>query len=138
MRIGLAVMGAAVILMAADEQRDKLIGKWANSDGGDTWAIETVGDSMRISHSVKQKTDAIECNVMGKDCEVKVGGHKAKVAMWFNGDALVEMETRGTEVTKRRFLVEGDDSLKMETIPIVPPGKTETAAFKRQNVTAAK
>jgi hypothetical protein len=93
---------------------------------------------MRISHSVKQKTDAIECNVMGKDCEVKVGGHKAKVAMWFNGDALVEMETRGTEVTKRRFLVEGDDSMKMETIPIVPPGKTETVAFKRQNVTAAK
>jgi hypothetical protein len=137
MRIRLAVMGTALILMAAADQRDKLIGKWAN-DGGDTWAIETVGDSMRLSHSQKQKTDAVECNVIGRDCDVKVGGHKAKVSMWFNGDMLVEMETRGNEVVKRRFSIADDNTMKMETMQIVPPGKTETVAFKRLTVTASK
>jgi hypothetical protein len=137
MRLRLAAMGTVLIVMAVADQRDKLIGKWSN-DGGDTWAIETVGDSMRISHSVKQKTDAVECNVMGRDCDVKLGGHKAKVSLWFNGDMLVEMETRGADVVKRRFSIADDNTLKMETMQIVPAGKTETSEFKRITVTAAK
>jgi hypothetical protein len=141
MRIRLAAMGAVLILVAAADQRDKLIGKWQPAgakDEGESWALETVGDALRISHSVKQKTEAIECNIMGKDCEVKLGGHKAKVSMWFNGDMLVEMETRGAEVVKRRFKVAGDDTMKMEVMPIVPEGKTETLEFKRVGMEAAR
>jgi len=134
MRIRLAGLGAVLVLMAAAGQRDKLIGKWqpaGTKDEGEVWSLETVGDSLRISHSVKQKTDAIECNIMGKDCEVKLAGHKAKVSLWFNGDMLVEIETRGNEVTKRRFQVATDDTMKIDVVPIVPEGKTETVELKR-------
>jgi hypothetical protein len=137
----LAVASALLILLAAAvpgddaDPRDKLIGKWqpttSAKDDSEVWALETVGDSLRLSHTLKQKTEAVECNTMGRDCEVKLGGRKAKVSLWFNGDALVEMETRGPEVTKRRFSMAENDTLKLEVMPIVPPGKPETTSFKR-------
>jgi hypothetical protein len=46
--------------------------------------------------------------------------------MWFNGPKLVELETRGAQVVKRRFSITGDgDTMDLETIPIVPTGKSE-------------
>ena len=59
--------------------------------------------------------------------------------MWFNGSKLVEMETRGPHRVKRRFSISSDtDSMELETIPIVPPGKSETAHFKRVSAATAK
>jgi hypothetical protein len=59
--------------------------------------------------------------------------------MWFNGPKLVEIEARGTEVVKRRFSVTGDgDRMDVETIPIVPAGKSETRHFKRVPPAVAK
>ena len=134
----LAAAGGLSILLAASlsgqDGRDKLIGTWQVSDAksdAEVWSLETKGEVLRISHSVKDKTDQIECNVIGRDCEVKLGGRKATVAMWFNGDMLVEMETRGNEVTKRRFKVAGNDTLQLDVMAINPPGKTETVEFKR-------
>jgi hypothetical protein len=135
---GLLFLLAATVPGEDTDTRDKLLGKWQPAtakDESEMWWLETVGDSLRISHSMKQKTDAIECNIVGKDCEVKVGGRKAKVSLWFNGDMLVEMETRGTEVIKRRFKIAENDTLKLETMQIVPPGKTEMAEFKRAAAT---
>jgi hypothetical protein len=131
---GLTILLAAGVLGDDADARDKLLGKWhpaATADSEEAWSLETIGDALRISHSLKQKTDQIECNIMGKDCDVKLGGHKATVSLWFSGSMLVEMETRGKEVTKRRFHVDGDDTLKLEVIPIEPPGKAETAEYKR-------
>jgi hypothetical protein len=52
--------------------------------------------------------------------------------MWFNGPKLVELETKGKEVVKRRFAVAGEgDTLEIEVIPIEPAGKTETLRFRR-------
>jgi hypothetical protein len=55
-----------------------------------------------------------------------------KVSMCFNGPKLVELETRGNQVVKRRFTVTGDgDTMDLETIPIVPTGKSETTHLRR-------
>jgi hypothetical protein len=132
--VGLLLLLAATVIADDTDPRDKLLGKWQPAtakDAGEVWLLELVGDSLRISHSMKQKTDAIECNIMGQDCEVKVGGRKTKVSLWFNGDMLVEMEMRGTEVIKRRFRIAENGTLKLETMQIAPPGRTETAEFKR-------
>jgi hypothetical protein len=52
--------------------------------------------------------------------------------MWFNGDKLVELETKGREVVKRSFAVpQQGDTLEVEVIPIVPEGRTETLHFAR-------
>jgi hypothetical protein len=133
----------AALLLAgavfADEvaERDKLIGKWQQED--ESWALETHGDALHVTHSVKQKTDEYECTIMGRDCEVKVAGRPAKVSLWFNGGSLVEMETRGKDVVKRRFHAGGDgDTLLLDVIPINPEGKTETVTFKRVPVSTAR
>ena len=51
--------------------------------------------------------------------------------MWFNGPKLVEMETRGSEIIKRRFQAEEGDMVEVEVIPIVPSGKTEVVRLHR-------
>lgn len=61
------------------------------------------------------------------------------MSLWFNGPKLVELETRGTEIVKRRFSIAGDgDTMDLETIPIFPSGKIETAHFKRVPSAVAK
>jgi hypothetical protein len=59
--------------------------------------------------------------------------------MWFNGATLVELETSGNDVVKRRFKVTGDgDTMEIETVAISPAGKNETAHFKRVAAVATK
>ena len=70
---------------------------------------------------------------------LKGAGRKSRISMWFNGPKLVEMETKGSQVVKRRFSITGDgDTLDLETIPIAPAGKVETSHFKRVSPVAAK
>ena len=72
------------------------------------------------------------CATEGTPCEIKTGGKRAMVSLWFNGPRLVEMETKGSEVVKRRFKIAPvSGMMEMEVIPIVPGGKTETFGFKR-------
>jgi hypothetical protein len=63
---------------------------------------------------------------------VKEAGKPMKVSIWFNGPKLVIMETRGKDVLKRRFQATDDGKeIEMETIPIVPQGKTEVVRLHR-------
>jgi hypothetical protein len=78
-----------------------------------------------------QTTADFECDLAGKECEVKDSGHPVKLSMWFSGPKLVQLETRGNVVTKRRFSVTGEDDMDVEVIPIVPAGKTEIFKYKR-------
>ncbi len=72
------------------------------------------------------------CGTGGANCEIKTGGKKATISLWFNGPSLVEMETKGPDVIKRRFrILPANGTMEMEVIPIVPGGKTETYGFKR-------
>ncbi len=125
--------------------RARLIGKWQQNDGnGDaksTWILaEAPAEAIHVISSTGAQTVAeFECNTVGKECEVKDAGRRSKVSMWFNGLKLVEMETRGSQVLKRRFNVTGNgDTMDMETIPIFPTGKVETTHFKRVPSALAK
>jgi hypothetical protein len=122
---------------ADDAVRAKLTGKWEQSDGSgetkSTWTLKELGDSIHVTQSNARGTIVeFDCNTGGKECEIKRAGHKSKVSLWFNGPKLVEMETSGTEVVKRRFAVTGNgETMDLETIPLVPTGQTETTHFKR-------
>jgi len=129
----------------ADDQSDrqKLIGTWAiqgaaESSPASSWSFSTAKKGLRITQlEGANKVTDFACGTEGTACEVKTGGKKATVSMWFNGPLLVEMETKGSDVVKRRFkiLPEGD-AMEMEVIPIVPSGKTETFQFKRTELAA--
>ena len=61
------------------------------------------------------------------------GGRKATVSLWYNGDSLVMMETKGSSVVKRKLTLTGGATLQMDVIPIVPQGKTDKLVFIKQS-----
>lgn len=132
---------AGSALAADDALRAKLMGKWQQSDGnGETWTLKDSGDSMHLANAGPKETIVeFDCNILGKDCAIKHAGHKSKVSLWFNGAKLVELETTGDQVVKRRFTVTGDgDTMDLETIPITPSGPGETTHFKRVSPVVSK
>jgi hypothetical protein len=143
--VALSTLLLASLAFAADDTaREKLAGKWQQSEGNgepaSTWTLERMGDSIHVVNSNPTKTiEDFDCNTDGKECSVKNAGHKSKVSLWFNGAALIELETTGDHVVKRRFTVTGNgDTMDLETIPIVPGGQPDTAHFKRSPAGAAK
>ena len=149
MTVSMIVLSTLLLASTAiaddDSSRAKLMGKWQQIDGNgepkSSWDLEEgLADSIHVTNSSGAQTvTEFECNTMGKECAVKDAGRKSKVAMWFNGPKLVEMETRGNQVVKRRFSITGDgDTMDLETIPIAPAGKVETSHFKRVSPVMAK
>ena len=141
--LSLIILLASVALADDASDRVKLTGTWQAPEGkssdGVTWTLNSTSDGVKITESQNgQKVSEFECNVAGKECEISDNGHKAKVSMWFNGAKLVELETRGSEVFKRRFsVVQPDGVLEVEVIPVVPGGKTEASRFHRTQLTTA-
>jgi hypothetical protein len=136
---------AANAFADTNADRVRLAGAWVvQNDAGQAsdseWMLEEKGDAMHITYlQGDQKRAEFECDTMGHECESKGSGRHVKVSMWFSGPKLVELETRGSEVIKRRFTVTGQgDTMELEVIPIVPGGRTETKLLKRMQVTAAK
>lgn len=127
-----------------DSSRARLMGTWRQNDekgeAKTTWTLEVLGGSIHVTHSNGTQTVAdFECNTLGKECAVKDAGRPSKVSLWFNGLKLVELETKGTQVVKRRFSITGyGESMDLETIAIAPAGKTETTHFKRVPSVVAK
>jgi hypothetical protein len=123
---------AAIAIAADGGDRDKLVGAWESHDG-ETWMISENGDAFHITRSQNgHKVADFECNTAGRECDVKESGKPAKISMWFNGPKLVVMETRGSEVVKRRLQAVSDGKeMEIETMPIVPEGKTETSRLTR-------
>lgn len=142
--IRIAAMGilalAAVALADDSDQRAKLTGSWQeSSEAKEAWVLQPSPGGMHITSSSGGKTVMeIDCK-MAQDCDIKDSGHHAKVMMYFNGPKLVETETMGSRIVKRRFAVTGDgNTMELEVIPIEPDGKTETIVFKRVTTEAAK
>jgi hypothetical protein len=139
---GLAVVIAGAAAFAGDADRAKLMGGWESQNGTgsnkETWLFEAKGDAVHVTYLQGDKKLAeFECDTDGKDCATKVGGHSAKVSLWFNGPKLVELETRGSEVVKRRFAVAGaGEEMDLEIIPIASDSKAETLHFKRARIAA--
>jgi hypothetical protein len=117
--------------------RAKLLGSWQRQDetGKDVtvWTLEVKGMALHISESRgDQKISEFECEPKGAECEGTVEGKKAKTTMYYDGPALVQLETQGSDVTRRRFAVAGQpDMMDIEAVPIVGPGKKETLHLKR-------
>jgi hypothetical protein len=133
--LGLLLLLGVTGFAGDDGDRDKLVGSWVEAGKGAAsgWTFVRKGDSFEITQFQGATVlSDYRCATDGKECEVKISGKKAAISMWFNGPKLVQMETEGSNVVKRRFeaLPQGD-GMELEIIPIVPGGKTETIQFKR-------
>jgi hypothetical protein len=143
---GLIVPAAMPLLADVNEQREKLFGRWelaaeSTHAAESVWTLERKGDSVRVTYSEGARQHlTFECAPTGRDCVATNEGKRANVSLWFDGPALVEMETKGSEVVKRVFVAgENEGTLQLETIPVVPEGKPQKAHFKRvAPVSAAK
>lgn len=126
----------------ADDTASKLSGTWAaqaeSKDAPTTWVFEQQGDTLKVTEmSGADKFAEFECDTVGRDCEIQDAGKKATVSMWFNGPKLVQLETKGSEIVKRRFAVdEKGDTMEVEVIPISHKGKAEIMHFRRIQVAA--
>jgi hypothetical protein len=142
----IAALAAASSLIGpalADQQSDRasLIGSWVQSGGSNGWIIDNAADGLHITEIEGSGTVAdYQCNLNGHDCDVKVGGHKAAISMYFNGAILVQIETKGDLIVKRRFTVQpAGNTLKVETIPMVAHAQPEEMEFERgQPLTSKK
>ena len=91
--------GAAAL---ADDQNDrqKLLGSWdlqgpAENSPASSWVFSPAKDSIRVAQlEGANKVADFACSTRGTSCEVKTGGKKATVSMWFNGPKLVELDTK--------------------------------------------
>ena len=148
MRVSIVTLSALLLAGSAladdDSGRARLMGRWQQSDENgqtkSTWALEGLGGAIHVTSSNGTQTvEEFKCNTVGKECAGKDAGRPSKVSLWFNGPKLVELETRGTQVLKRRFSISGDgDTMDLETIPIVPTGKSEITHFRRVPSVVAK
>ena len=138
------VTGVLVVLFGvfsyakAETARDKLNGSWAQegetlNSPASAWSFGAYGDNMRVTQTEGGKKIAeFKCDTKGAGCEVKIDGKKVILAMWFNGEKLVQMETKGSDVVERTFAILPEGDVMEVTInPIVPIGKTETIQYKR-------
>ncbi len=117
---------------AQDSTDASYSGTWLlQNDSATKWVLEQHEDQIHVQEITASGTTAdYTCNTLGKECDIKDDGHKAKVSFWFNGNNLVELETRGQVVVKRRFEISNTgQEMHVETIPISPSGKPETLAF---------
>jgi hypothetical protein len=140
MILRIAALGALLMVgrgLADDEaSRAKLMGSWQLADGNKdspVWTIQEKGDTLHISNSAGGRVLAeFDCDSFGHECTIKDGGRTAKVALWYSGPKLVEMETKGDNVWRRNFGVTGEgDTLDVEVAQIAPVTKTEVQHFKR-------
>lgn len=120
--------------------RDRLTGKWQADGNGETWILQEAGDSIHVSNSKDAKVLVeFDCNTVGQECAIKRSGPKSTVSMWFNGPKLVELETMGNQVVKRRFTVTGSgDTMDLEIIPVAPGGPGLTTHLRRVAAEVAK
>jgi len=122
----------------ADNQTDraKLVGSWVLVSGGGpaaAWTFTTNADGLHVTEREGTETVAdFECNLGGRDCDVKVSGHKATISMYYNGPVLVELEAKGDKVVKRRFsILPSGTSMKLEVLPVSGRGSNQEFEFER-------
>jgi hypothetical protein len=104
-----------------------------------TWQIEQSDNSIHlIERSEEKKSTAdIRCATDGHDCKVKDEGHTVQVSFYYNGPALIELESEGQNrdtVTKKRMHLSSDGAtLTVEVIHVFPTGRApEKLVLTRQ------
>jgi hypothetical protein len=138
-----ALLFTAGALAAGSADRPNISGEWqleaSAKNSGPAWILDSKEDAIHVTQLQNgQKMAEFDCNTLGRECDVKDSGRHAKVSFYFNGAKLVQLETRGSDVVKRRFSVgEQGDSLEVEEIPVVPAGKPVVERFKRVPLSTA-
>jgi hypothetical protein len=135
-----ALLAAPAVFADDSDERAKLNGAWQSQEQtGGVWTIQDQGSGMHLTNSLgDKKIFEFACD-LAKECQVKDAGKNVKVTVYFNGAKLVLTETRGDQVFKRRFgIAQTGDVLEIETIWVVPDGKTETIHLTRVQTAAVK
>jgi hypothetical protein len=147
MTVLLMFLAGAWVLADEQSDREKLIGSWQlqdspESDATTSWTFSDKGKGLHVTQREGASTVAdFDCHVTGSSCEIKVSGKSATLSMWFNGAMLVQMETKGSDVLKRRFSIipqsdASSDVMEVEIMPITPSGKPKTLHYKRSQLSA--
>jgi len=127
---------------SADDKADRarLVGSWVQSGGSGGWIIDNAADGLHLTQIEASGPIAdFQCNTYGENCEVRIAGHKATVSLYYNGSALVQMETKGEQIVKRRFSVlPSGNSMKVEVTPMTGRVQTEQLEFERGQPPAPK
>jgi len=135
-----ALIGIVSLPLLADAQsdRDGLIGTWTENGGAHGWVIANGAKGLHMTQLEASAPIAdFTCATDGHDCDIKISGKKAKVSMYYNGAALIQLETKGDAITKRKFTINGN-GLKVEVTPMTDKPVTEERQFDRGQATARK
>ena len=140
---------AALPILAGDSDRPGFSGTWhvdpASCESHSrispalTWKIDQKEEDIHFIESASDKGNLIDvtCGTRGADCKTKEAGKPVTVSFWYNGAALVEMETegKGEAVTKRKMQLSSDgSSLIVEVTHILPEGRTpEKIVLKKEH-----
>jgi len=137
MRYGTLLAGLLLGGLAhADDSvvRENLLGTWQlqSGDTHESWSLESDGASLRVTRKDDGKVSLdVECKPDGSMCKGVDEGKKVQVTMYFNGAALVQIETRNQEVIKRRFELDGHGDLTIDLNPLNEPAKRHSLQLVR-------
>lgn len=136
-------------ILSADSGRPNFAGAWqmdsAKSQVDDgrvvTLTIESVSDKIKLVRVVREKdgkevTSKFVCATSGGDCEFDEGDRKAKVSLWYDGNALIVLKTDGPKedaVTQWKMQLAPDpNTLTIDMTHIDPTSKAETIIFSKK------
>jgi hypothetical protein len=103
------------------------------------WTIDQKDEDIHIVESGAEKGGTLEvtCGTRGADCKAKEAGKPVTISFWYNGPALVEMETEGNgdAITKKKMQLSADgSSMIVEVTHIAPEGREpEKYVLKKQH-----
>jgi hypothetical protein len=132
MRLCVGLILLAFPLFGDEAARPSLNGTWlldlehsqihSRVPAGVSWTIDQKDEQIHLVETGKLE---VTCGTRGADCKTKEAGKPVTVSFWYNGGALVEMETegKGEAVTKKKMLLSEDgNSLIVEVTHILPEG----------------
>lgn len=102
--------------------------------------IQQTEDTIEMTEAVtdangKDSKSVFHCNIDGNQCKVKDAGQNAVLTFWYNGPALVMMETKrdGAWVIKKRLTISDDaKTLSVELERVNPSGAKEVYTYTKQ------
>jgi hypothetical protein len=136
-----AISQLATPLRADDKAtaRAALIGAWVQTGGASGWIIDSRPDGLHLTQIEGSGPVAdFECNTYGQNCEVKIAGHKVAETLYYNDVALIQLETKGDQIVKRRFSVLPSGAMKVEITPMSGRLQKEELEFERKQPIAQK
>ncbi|MGP8247154.1 MAG: hypothetical protein ACLQVN_21890 [Bryobacteraceae bacterium] len=103
-------------------------------------AIQQTEDTIQMTDAVtdangKDYKSVFHCNIDGNQCKVKDQGQNAMVTFWYNGPALLMMETKrdGAYVIRKRMtLSEDGKTLSVQLEYLNPAGGKEVYTYTKQ------